>query len=259
MQVQTETITPAIAAEYLKANTQNRPISSAVVSDLAGSMKRGEWMDNGDVIRFSADGVLLDGQHRLRACIAAGVNLTTLVVRGLPRESFKTMDLGKKRGLPDILAIRGEKNTTKLARALRFLMMYEAGSFNGAMFTPQQLEDCLCRHPGLRKWMSTIHAIYRVTGHGAIVLVVCYIGSLTRPQAAEDFLQMLADGSGLEKGSPALALRERLQQDRAASSKLPASYVAQLVIHAYNAFVRGDSRAILKGTRNSGELPRVLK
>lgn len=259
MRVNTETITPALAAEYLKANTHNRPCSTARVADLAGAMKRGEWMDNGDAIRFSDDGVLLDGQGRLKACIAAGVSFNTLVVRDLPREAFKTMDLGKKRNLADMLAIDGEKNTTKLARALRFLMMYEAGSFNGAMYTPQQLEECLRRHPGLRNWMAPNKQMYKVTGHAAIVLAVCYLGSLTRPQAAEEFMRLLLDGAGLEKGSPVLTLRDRLQQDRAATSKLPASYVAQLVIHAYNAFAKGDSRAILKGSRNSGDLPRVMK
>lgn len=259
MQVSTETITPAIAAEYLKSNTYNRPCSSARVADLAGAMKRGEWMDNGDAIRFSDDGVLLDGQGRLKACIAAGVSFNTLVVRDLPRETFKTMDIGKKRNLSDMLAIEGEKNTSKLARALRFLMMYEGGSFNGALFTPQQLEECLRRHPGLRNWISPNKTMYRVTGHAAIVLAVCYLGSLTRPQHAEEFMRLLVDGANLEKGSPVLTLRDRLQLDRASTSKLPASYVAQLVIHAYNAFVRGDSRALLKGNRNSGDIPRVIK
>lgn len=259
MHLKVETITPALAAEYLKANTNNRPCSYARVAELAGAMKRGEWMQNGDAIRFSDDGVLLDGQGRLKACIAAGVSFNTVVVRNLPRDAFKTMDLGKKRNLADILAIDGEKNTTKLARALRFLMMYESGSFNGASYTPQQLEECLRRHPGMRSWISPSTAMYKVTGHAAIVLAVCYLGSLTRPEAAEEFMRLLLDGAGLAKGSPVLTLRDRLQQDRAATSKLPASYVAQLVIHAYNAFARGDSRVILKGSRNSGDLPRVMK
>lgn len=259
MQVTIETITPELAAEYLKANTSNRPCSPARIAELAGMMKRGEYMLNGDAIRFSEDGVLLDGQGRLKACIAAGVSFTTLVIRGLPRETFKTMDLGKKRNSADLFAIRGEKNTTKLSRALRFVLMYEAGAINGASYSPQQLEDCLSRHPGLRIWASTSTPIYKITGHGALVFSVCYLGSLTRPTTADDFLRLLVDGAGLEKGSPVLTLRDRLQQDRAATSKLPSSYVAQLVIHAYNAFAKGDTRAILRGNRNSGELPRVVR
>lgn len=259
MKVNTETITPALAAEYLKANTHNRPCSLARVAEIAGAMKRGEWMHNGDAIRFAEDGVLLDGQGRLKACISAGVSFTTLVVRDLPRDAFKTMDLGKKRNLADLLAIDGEKNTTKLARALRFLKMYEMGSFNGASYTPQQLEEVLCRHPGIRNWIVPYASMYKVTAHATVVLTVCYLGSLTRPQTAEEFMQLLLDGAGLDKRSPVLTLRDRLQQDRAATSRMPDYYVAQLVIHAYNAFANNESRVILKGTRNSGDLPRVIK
>lgn len=259
MKVAIETITPELAAEYLKANTNNRPCAPARVAFLAGAMRRGEWMDNGDAIRFGADGVLLDGQGRLKACVASGMSFTSLVVRDLPRESFKTMDIGKKRNVADMFAIDGEKNTAKLARALRFLLMYESGSFSGSMYTPQQLEEALRRHPGMRNWIATSSQMYRVTGHAAIVLAVCYLGSVTRPQAAEEFMRLMVDGAGLEKGSPVLTLRDRLQQDRAATSKLPASYVAQLVIHAYNAFAKGGSRNILKGSRNSTDLPRVTE
>ena len=259
MQVTTETITPAMASEYLKWNTSNRPCHPGRVNDYANAMKRGEWAQNGDAIRFGNNGVLLDGQGRLKACIAAEMNLTTLVIRGLDPETFKTIDLGKKRNMPDLLAIRGEKNTTKLTRALRFLMMYEAGSFANNTYTPTQLEECLSRHPSVRHWMSSSKKMYDVTNHGAIVLTVCYLASLTRPQRAEDFARLLMDGAGLEKGSAVLALRERLRQDRAATSKLPASYVMQLVIYAYNSFAKGDSRSMLKGSRNSSDIPKLLK
>lgn len=258
MQVTTETITPALAAEYLKANTANRPCSPNRVADLAGAMRRGEWMDNGDAVRFSKDGVLLDGQGRLKACVSSGVSFRTLVVRDLPREAFKTMDIGKKRNVADMLAIEGEKNTTRLARALRFLLMYESGYYSSEVFSPQQLEACLNRHPGLRGWIASTGQMKKITGHAAIVITVCYLGSLTRPQTAEEFMLLLIDGAGLQAGSPILALRDRLQQDRAATSKMPASYVAQLVIYAYNAFAKGVQRSVLKGTRNTGELPRVI-
>jgi hypothetical protein len=259
MQVNVETITPTLAAEYLKSNTHNRPCSPARVAELAGAMKRNEWVRNGDAIRFSDDGILLDGQGRLKACISAGVSFTTLVVRDLPRDAFKTMDLGKKRNMSDILAIEGEKNTTKLARALRFLKMYETGTFTGASYTPQQLEEVLSRHPGVRHWIASNALMYKITSHATIVLAICYVGSLTRPQIAEMFLRLLIDGAGLEKNSPVLTLRDRLQQDRSSTSKMPDYYAAQLIIHAYNAFANGENRALLKGTRNSTSIPRVIK
>ena len=259
MQVSIETVTPAMAAEYLKSNTNNRPCSSHRVSDIAGALKRGEWMDNGASICFSVGGVLLDGQGRLKACVSEGVPFTSVVVRDLPSAAFKTIDIGKKRGMEDIFSIAGEKNTSKLARALRFVLMYESGVYSGATYTPQQIERCLQRHAGIRYWMTSATSLYKVTGQSAMVLAVCYLGSLTRPDTAEEFKHKLLSGAGLVKGSPILALRERLQQDRAATTRMSASYIAQLTIWAYNAYARGDERTTLKRTKAGNDLPRIVK
>ncbi len=259
MDVQVELITPQIAGLYLAANTHNRTCGDSRIRELAGSMKRNEWQLNGDAIRFDVEGVLADGQGRLKACLLSGIPFTTLVIRGLPKEAFKTIDLGKKRSVADVLSIEGEANATKLARCLRFIAFYECGTYNGVKVTPQQADELLKRHPGVRKWTQAGASLYRITGHGAMLSAVAYLGSITRPSQAEDFVRLLLEGTGLTKGSPVLVLRDRLQQDRAASSKLTPSYVAQLAIHGYNAFVRKESqRFLLKGNVSSCELPRIL-
>lgn len=87
-----ETITPQMAQVYLTHNTDNRNVRSYTVDFYARQMKQGDWQLNGDSIRFAKNGRLIDGQHRLKACIEAGVPFTTLVVRGLDGESQITMD-----------------------------------------------------------------------------------------------------------------------------------------------------------------------
>ena len=62
MQITIESISPEVAAEYLKTNTRNRPCLPGRIHDNANAMKRGEWLQNGDAIRFGSDGVLIDGQ-----------------------------------------------------------------------------------------------------------------------------------------------------------------------------------------------------
>lgn len=259
MYITQETITPEIAKEYLQANTNNRPCSPSRIAEIAGAMRRGEWMANGDSIRFSEEGVLLDGQGRLKACILSGTEFKTLVVRGIHAEAFKTMDLGKKRNIRDILSMKDEKSVSRLSSALRFLMMYESGAYTNASYSPIQLEGCLNRNPGLRQWMVASGQTFKVTADASTVLTVCYLGSLTRQEVAVEFARLFNEGVGLEKGSPVLALRERLQQDRASNSRLPKSYISQMIIHAYNSFANGDKRTIIKGNRNTSELPRIVK
>lgn len=66
-----ETITPDIAKTMLGENVNNRRISHDNVNMFAREMRNGEWRFNGEAIKFSKDGRLLDGQHRLLAVIAA--------------------------------------------------------------------------------------------------------------------------------------------------------------------------------------------
>lgn len=82
-----ETITPDIAKTMLGENVNNRRISHDNVNMFAREMRNGEWRFNGEAIKFSKDGRLLDGQHRLLAVIAADKPLTTLVIRGLEDET----------------------------------------------------------------------------------------------------------------------------------------------------------------------------
>lgn len=65
------TITPEKAKTLLVMNTKNRKLSRKLVQKYASDMAAGRWPYNGDPIRVSVSNVLLDGQHRLEACIAA--------------------------------------------------------------------------------------------------------------------------------------------------------------------------------------------
>lgn len=48
-----EVITPKLAQEYLKLNTNNRPISNLQVNRLVEQMREGKYMLNGEPIIFS--------------------------------------------------------------------------------------------------------------------------------------------------------------------------------------------------------------
>ena len=78
----------------------------------------------GDPIKFSSDGRLLDGQHRLEACEIAGLPISTHVVFGVDPGAFTTIDTGRSRSASDALAIEGVRNYQEVAGALRFADFY---------------------------------------------------------------------------------------------------------------------------------------
>jgi hypothetical protein len=87
-----EIITPAVAAEYLDQNTDNRHLRSRAVDMYTRNMLAGEWKVTGETIKFDRNGRLIDGQHRLAAIIRAEKQQPCLVVRGLEPEVQGVID-----------------------------------------------------------------------------------------------------------------------------------------------------------------------
>lgn len=121
MQITTETITPEIAAEYLKHNTNNRNIRTSHVEYLSNAIKRGEWVLSHQGIAFDESGILVDGQHRLHAIIKSGIPVQVLVSRNVSDNVFKVTDKQVTRTYGDILHINTrEVAVLKLISDIRF-------------------------------------------------------------------------------------------------------------------------------------------
>lgn len=118
--VSIETITPALAADWLKSNAEyNRKERPKWVQELAASIKDGRWVINGESIIFDEDGFLIDGQHRLSAVVESGIPIRSVVVRDVSRDSFKTIDSGHRRTGADRLSFIGVSNATTHSGGIR--------------------------------------------------------------------------------------------------------------------------------------------
>jgi hypothetical protein len=75
-----ETITPELAKLVLERFTKvNRTLRRPKIAKWAKEMKEAEWGVNAEAIKFLHDGRLGTGQHRLHACVLAGVPFQTYV------------------------------------------------------------------------------------------------------------------------------------------------------------------------------------
>lgn len=114
------TITPKMAAEILertaKAGVKNRNITQSTIEKYANAIKNGRWKLNSQTIVLDENGCIIDGQHRLSACVLAGVPFTTYVAKGLNRdEVFDTIDCGRTRTLSQLLAMQGRKYSRSIS------------------------------------------------------------------------------------------------------------------------------------------------
>jgi len=126
MHISEKLVTPELAQQLLEKNVNNRRLQTKRVEKLSQSMSRGEWQFNGDTIRISVSGRLLDGQHRLAAIAKSGVPQRYIIVEGLNDESFTTIDIGSARNAGQMLQMTGAKHVTALAAAAKMHLLLES-------------------------------------------------------------------------------------------------------------------------------------
>lgn len=117
-------ITPEIAKELLKTNHNNRACREYVVEKYKNAILNDEWQFNGETIKLSKSGVLLDGQHRLHAIVEANKPVKMLLARNLDDNVFNTIDVGFSRHPGDILTVHTQgqcKNPKNIASALKLI------------------------------------------------------------------------------------------------------------------------------------------
>lgn len=107
MNVKIEVITPEIAKEYLARNTSNyRKVNHKRVASYAKDMELGKWEFNGEGIKFSKSGNLVDGQHRLAAIVKANVPVKMLVIYDVD-DDVKIYDVAQSRTISQIARASG--------------------------------------------------------------------------------------------------------------------------------------------------------
>ncbi len=125
----TEKITPERAEKLIATMEREPTLDRKAVAHYAGVMRAGGWVENGQPIILDESGALMDGYHRLKACIEAGVPFTTLVARGARRDTLHTIDQHRRRGFTGVLESRGVPHAGDVQRSLNKLIRIENGTF----------------------------------------------------------------------------------------------------------------------------------
>lgn len=252
-----EIITPDIAKEMLGANTNNRNVSRQQVELFARTMAQQDWKMNGEAIKFSNTGRLLDGQHRLLACVGSGVPFRTLVIRGLPEDTQETMDAGKTRTMANVLELQGRSNTKQLATIARSIYLseqlgIEAACTNSAAPTRSELLRFIEGTPQLEDTLRQASTFYTKSNHlmsVSMAALLCWTFNEIDADACETFLDLLATGANLNEGNPILVLRNTLfdiTKRGAHSDRISRRRIVGITIKAWNKWREGGTVKLLK-------------
>lgn len=233
-------ITPYEAEQFLLRNgpdaeigeSRNRNISKATVARYARDMLAGDWFLNGQTIKVSVRGRLLDGQHRLQACVKAGVPFHAIVVHGVEEDAFATFDLTKKTTYTSVLARRGVPSAKIVDGVVRIVWQWLERGLSGVdLPTLAELERTFEAHRGIQDSVEAVRSPGILSlASPAAVAAMHYICSLMDPTVTEHFFQRLGVDQPLYPGDAAYALRRRFQRDKQEAKRGQISERSRLIL-----------------------------
>jgi len=215
-------ISPGWARQLLKLNwDNNRDTSKAQVEAYADAMKAGEWKYNDAQIAFDRKGRMLNGQHRLTACVLAGCPFVTDIAFDIDPDSYATIDRGRAKSGADVAKYEGvpERRATHSA-AVKILYRFDRGIEYGAKLSAEQERIAFRDFRDLEPWVKTAHAMaYKKTrgikGPRGLLAAVLYLCARVDRDAARTFAEELdaGVGGGLHQRHPAY-VAQRTINDR---------------------------------------------
>jgi hypothetical protein len=253
-------ITPSLAEMYLHGNVKNRPLTKSHVDQMRQILVDGDMVMNGEAIIIGSDGSLLNGQHRLTACVQSGVGFDAMVVEGIDLKAFRTMDGGKKRSVGDVIATEGEINANQLSAAIQALYTFvqrngcvisSTGGSHTRKITPSIAERILKSHPHIRRSVTAMSNSKLYRNQDGVLLHNLF--SLVSTALAEEFCAVIEHGSE-DIGRPFVLLRESLIVNRGRTDLRTTT--AAKAIKAFNAERSGDRPKLLR-LRSGEEFPRI--
>lgn len=209
---------PEVARDWLnRFNVGNRKILPSHVKTIARDIRSGHWMFNAQPICFSASGRLLNGQHRLRACVEADMPIDVVVMQGLPDEAFATYDIHARKlpRLGESLKSAAHADQRVVAAAAKILWRVEQDINPMSSLKPSasEIKDVVERHPELAAAFPTARKLTSLV-RTAIATFVVYWTRRDDAALADDFIEGLITGAGLEADNPILKTRNKLMIER---------------------------------------------
>lgn len=241
-------ITPDQAKKLLQSNSRNRPLRKKYVQLLAKEIKHGRWVLNGFPIITSGK-LLIDGQHRLAACVVADRSFPTMLITDADANIFPTIDVGKKRSAADTLSVVGRKNSTTLAAAASIVNVYHSGAFD-ERFIPRDIPsnrmvlETMKEHPQLERSVDFCLPFNTRICPTSIMCACHYIFARINKREADAFIRSLSKGNDLKEGSPMFKLREKLLENYTSIRKHSRGYLTSLLIETWNA-ERSDGKRLV--------------
>lgn len=260
-------VTREMAAEFLtQIDVQRAPVEDRI-DRYALDMAHAGWMFTGDPMRWNKDGKFIDGQHRARAIVESGIAQPVLLIRHLPPEVMRVLDVGLKRTFAHLLQMAKVPNATYVATLVRRHCLWHEGLYGhrdiprlpeperlGIDPTHDELWSHFGRNPGLTEAVKVggnlwKHTNMQIATQGTFTLAYAVLGDLD-PYKRDEFLgQVVGTIAPTESraGYMPLVLGDRLNRFVTGADRRPPDWqVLSIIFRAWNMWLAGERGGSLK-------------
>jgi hypothetical protein len=268
-------ITPDLAEQLLKRNTDNRPLNAEHTAYFKRLILAGEWRLTHQGMAIDVNHVLQDGQHRLHACVEAGRVIAVPFYCGMPAENFKYVDEGRNRSIADLFGIEGVVQRTTMATTIKLVEAYRdpfprsymrskasnAHLFDAFKGDPEHLVDAVKwarRHYDNAKVVATAlsaatYLLRDANGRDNVFVSAFLTGLATGVKGGGDSRILL------DKDDPRMLLRKDMQRRRELGNRLRAVDQLGYILLAWNLVVdRKQAGKRIKWTEGRDDIPRIV-
>jgi hypothetical protein len=256
MTIEKVLVSPAIAEIFLSKNLKNRTIRHYAVSKYAKQMQSGGWReDTGELIKFSENGNLIDGQHRLEAVVLSGVSVYFHVAKNLKENITDVLDTGSNRSSADVFKLNNVQYSGSMPSIIQ---QYYAMKNNRITARGLHKDEKLSNSELLSKyyenslfWDKTAAKTTYLYEQFSKILSCALIGGMYAhfydicPVSAESFINQLCTGENISNKT-ILVLRKKLTDDKLQMKKIPIVAKCAYMIKAWNHFRSGVEVSVLK-------------
>lgn len=253
-------LTPEIAKDWLdRFNGSNRAIQKSHVNAIARDIRAGGWMMNAQPIAFNGDpfageALLLNGQHRLHAVVAAGMPIEIMVATGVEKEAFATYDVHARHSHGKYVT-KGDERVLAAAAKIQWRVDNGKSAFESVTPSATEIHKTIMAHEELlsafrfsrKKEMQEI---------GSAGILTFFIAKVTREddQLSSIFLEQLMHGDNLGEGNPIIRTRTKLIGKRGNLSRKDVLHILLQSWDEYRAHVDAHGLSSLFAANISREI-----
>ncbi len=259
-------ITPDEAKELLVRNTQNRKVNRSLVEFLKLQIKTGAFVYNGQSVTLAEDGTLIDGQHRLIACVETNISIDIEFISGVSSAAFGTIDTGRVRSIGDIFAINGVENSTSIA-AICNMTMIKMGLNKKVKNTvtvknsPDEVLEFFRENEAvITKYYSVLTSARRKQRLLTIAKVVAMalILDIEDNRGGLDYIRQILTGVAETESNVPILIREKLIRDALSPrTSLDQPYIRNMIFNSFSLYK--ENREVKRLVPRYGNAPKKGK